>query len=53
MPGFHTPYHLEVSGGKVGLLVYIKKSLSITPVKKYTLPKDSQAVYFEINLRKE
>ena len=38
MPSFHTPYCLEVSGGKVGLRVYVKNHLPSFQLKKYTLP---------------
>ena len=50
--GYKTPSRLDVSERSGGILVYVKDSL-ITKELKVTVTHDIQAVFFELNLRKQ
>ena len=52
MPGYKSPFRLDVSEYSGGLLVYIKDHIPSKELLKYHIPKDVQIISFEINLRK-
>ena len=53
LPGYHKPYRLDISDRKGGLLVYIKSHLQSRLLKNFDIPKDTQIITCELNLRKE
>ena len=52
MPGYITPYRLDVNERSGGLLVYIKDHIISKQLTNFLIPKDIQIIPFEINLRK-
>ena len=46
------PYRLDISKSSGGILVYINKNIASKQISSFKLPKDFQAVIFEINLNK-
>lgn len=51
MGGYKTPYRLDVSDTSGGILVYVKRGLSSSRLKGFTIPNDIQIIPFEIVLR--
>ena len=52
IPGYKTPYRLDVSYNSGGILVYVKENLPSRILKEFSLPQDIQAITIEINFRK-
>ena len=50
--GYKTPYRLDITERSGGILVYVKDNL-ITKELKVTITCDIQAVYFQLDLRKQ
>ena len=50
--GFHEPFRLDINRDSGELLIYIKSSLPVKILSKFTLPSDIQAISFELNLKK-
>ena len=50
---YHTPYRLDISSKRGGILVYIKLNIPTRQLNCGNLCKSIQVVSFEINLRKE
>ena len=53
IPGFHEPMRLDLTSKRGGMLVYIKSSLQSRVISNFKLPKNIQAILFELNLRKD
>ena len=53
IPGFKTPYRLDVSDKSGGLLVYVKDCLLATEIKVDYMSPDVQVIPFELNTRKQ
>ena len=53
IPGFKTPYRLDVSDKSSGLLVYVKDCLLRTEIKVDYMSPDMQVIPFELNTRKK
>ena len=52
IPGFKTPYRLDVTSKSGGLLVYVNEQIISRELKNLSLPKDIQAIPIELNFRK-
>ena len=52
IPGYNTPYRLDVNSNSGGILVYIKETIPSKELKSILIPKDLQIIPIEINLRK-
>ena len=48
---FSVPHRLDrnIKGG--GILLYVRETLIVLPLKKYALPSNIEAMFFELNLR--
>ena len=53
LDGYHLPYHMDVTERKGGILVYVKSSIQSLRLTCGNLCDSTQAIPFEINLRKE
>ena len=53
LDGYHLPYHMDVTERKGGILVYVKSSIPSLRLTCGNLCDSTQAIPFEINLRKE
>ena len=51
--GYHKTYSLDISDKQGGLLIYIKAHLPSRLLSNHISPKNTQAIPFELNLRKE
>ena len=51
MPGYKTPYRLDVSDTSGGLMVYVKKGLPSLQLTSFSIPKDIQIIPIEIRLK--
>ena len=52
IPGYTSPYRLDVNSKSGGLLIYIKETIPSKELKQLLIPKDLQILPIEINLRK-
>ena len=52
MPGYTSPFRLDINSRSGGLLVYIKETIPSKELKQFIIPKDLQILPIEINLRK-
>ena len=52
IPGYTSPYRLDINSKSGGLLVYIKETIPSKKLKQLILPKNLQILPIEINLRK-
>ena len=53
IPGFKTPYRLDVSDKSGGLLVFVRDCLLSTEIKVDNISADIQVIPFELNIRKQ
>ena len=53
IPGFKTPYRLDVSDKSGGLLVFVRDCLLSTEIKVDNISTDIQVIPFELNIRKQ
>ena len=51
MPGYKTPYRLDVSDTSGGLMVYVKKGLPSLQLTSFSIPKDIQIIPIKIRLK--
>ena len=51
MPGYKTPYRLDVSNTSGGIMVYVKKGLPSLRLTSFSIPKDIQTIPIEIRLK--
>ena len=52
IPGYSSPYRLDVDSKSGGLLIYIKETIPSKELKQLLIPKNMQILTIEINLRK-
>ena len=52
VPGYTSPYRLDINSKSGGLLVYIKETIPTKELKQLAIPKSIQILPIEINLRK-
>ena len=52
VPGYSTPYRLDINSRSGGLLVYVKENIPSKELKNLPISKDLQIIPIEINLRK-
>ena len=52
MPGYSSPFRLDVNDRSGGLLVYVKEHIISKELNKFKIPDGIQLIPFEINLRK-
>ena len=52
IPGYSSPYRLDVNDRSGGLLVYVKDHIISKQLNKFMIPEGIQVIPFEINLRK-
>ena len=50
--GYKTPYRLDISQNKGGIMAYINENIPSRRLMKTTIPRDIQIIPFEINIRK-
>ena len=50
--GYKTPYRLDISQNKGGIMVYINENIPSRRLLKKTIPNNIQIIPFEINLKK-
>ena len=53
IPGFKTPYRLDVSEKSGGLLVFVRDCILSTVIKVDNMSTDIQVIPFELNIRKQ
>ena len=53
IPGYKTPYRLDVSDKSGGLLVFVRDCLLSTEIKVDNMSTDIQVIPFELNIRKQ
>ena len=51
--GFKSPYRLDVSGNRGGILVYVRDNLLSEQLNIISIQPDIQVVMFEIDVRKQ
>ena len=49
--GFFVPYRLDRNDKGVAILLFVRETLIVLPLKKYSLPWNIEAIFFELNLR--
>ena len=49
--GFFVPQRLDHYDKGGGILLYVRETLIVFPLKKYSLPSNIEAMFFELNLR--
>ena len=52
VPGYTSPYRLDINSKSGGLLVYVKETIPSKELKQLAIPKNMQILTLEINLRK-
>ena len=50
--GFHKPYRFDRNGNGGGVMVYVRKDIPNTELKRHRFSKNVEAIFVEINLRK-
>ena len=50
---YHSPYHLDISSKRGGILIYVKPSIPSRRLSSENLGDSIQTIPFEINLRKK
>ena len=50
---YHSPYHLDISSKRGGILIYVNSSIPSRRLSSENLGDSIQTVPFEINLRKK
>ena len=49
--GFFVPHRLDHNDKGGGIMLYLRKISIVFPLKKYSLPSNIEAMFFELNLR--
>ena len=52
IPGYNSPYRLDVNSKSGGLLIYINETIPNKELTEFAIPNDLQIIPIEINLRK-
>ena len=52
LPGFSKPYRFDRDKHGGGILLYVREDIPSKLLNSYTLPKDVEAIFIELNLRK-
>ena len=53
LPGYKSPYRLDISGNSGGLLVYVNENIPSRTLNQLKIPSDIQLIPVELNLRKQ
>ena len=52
IPGYKKPYRLDRNGNGGGVMIYVREDIPCNQLLKHNLPKNIEAIFVEINMRK-